>query len=45
MDFLDSNLQLLLLHLVGFVMSLSRPYVCIINLCVFTCISTWALVY
>ena len=28
-----------------FVMSLSMPYVCIVSLRVFACISTWALVY
>ena len=41
------NLQLLLLHLVGFVLLchyLCR-YVCIVSLRVFACISTWALVY
>ena len=39
------NLHLLLLHLVGcvFVMSLCMPYVCIVSLCVFACISTCAL--
>ena len=37
------NLHLLLLHLVGCVMSLCIPYVCIVCLRVFACISTWAL--
>ena len=42
MDFLDSNLKLLSSGWLCFVISLCIPYVCIVSLFVFTCISTCA---